>query len=139
MARLITRKPHALLFMVAAVYTSTAVAEFLEMPEIEHFRDVEEKTLLRDLDVPAVRDRSPDPAAGPRLAVSEFRIQGLIEFPELGITREALTKMVESIRSDIMSEGKLLESGYTTDELAEVSDLLVEIEEIGRASCRERV
>ncbi len=129
MARLITRKPHALLFMVAAVYTSTAVAEFLEMPEIEHFRDVEEKTLLRDLDVPAVRDRSPDPAAGPRLAVSEFRIQGLIEFPELGITREALTKMVESIRSDIMSEGKLLESGYTTDELAEVSDLLVEIEE----------
>lgn len=129
MTSLITRKTHALLFVVAIVYASTAVAEFLEMPEIEHFRDVEEKTLLQDLDVPAVRDRSPDPTAGPRLAVSEFRIQGLIEFPELGITREALTEMVESIRSDIMSEGKLLESGYTTDELAEVSNLLVEIEE----------
>ncbi|NOX91002.1 MAG: ShlB/FhaC/HecB family hemolysin secretion/activation protein [Gammaproteobacteria bacterium] len=79
--------------------------------------------------MPAVRDRSPDPAAGPRLAVSEFRIQGLVEFPELGITRETLTKLVENIRFIIMGEGKLLESGYTIDELGEISDLLVEIEE----------
>ncbi|VAW89604.1 hypothetical protein MNBD_GAMMA18-2471, partial [hydrothermal vent metagenome] len=129
MVSLITRKTHALLFVIATVYASTAMAEFLEMPEIEHFRDVEEKTLLQDLDVPAVRDRSPDPTAGPRLAVSEFRIQGLIEFPELGITREALTQMVEDIRFNIMDEGKLLDSGYTIDELSEISNLLVEIEE----------
>lgn len=104
-------------------------ADFLVMPEIEQLKDLEQKTLLRDLDIPAVRDRSPDPTAGPRLAVSEFRIQGLVEYPELGITRDALAELVEGIRFDLMAEGKLLESGYTIEELGELSDLLVEIEE----------
>jgi len=129
MVSIITKRINALLFVVASVYVPVAMADFLEMPEIEQLRDAEEKTLLRDLDVPAVRDRSPDPTAGPRLAVSEFRIQGLVEFPELGITRETLTQLVENIRFIIMGEGKLLESGYTIDELGEISDLLVEIEE----------
>lgn len=123
------KKITTLALIIVSVYTSVAMAEFLEMPEIEQFRDIEEKTLLRDLDVPAVRDRSPDPTAGPRLAVSEFRLQGLVEFPELGITRATLTELVESIRFVIMGEGKLLESGYTIDELGEISNLLVEIEE----------
>jgi len=129
MVSIITKKINALLFIVVGVYVPVAMADFLEMPEIEQLRDAEEKTLLQDLDVPAVRDRSPDPTAGPRLAVSEFRIQGLVEFPELGITRETLTQLVENIRFIIMGEGKLLESGYTIDELGEISDLLVEIEE----------
>ncbi len=129
MVSIITKKINALLFIVASVYVPVAMADFLEMPEIEQLRDAEEKTLLQDLDVPAVRERSPDPTAGPRLAVSEFRIQGLVEFPELGITREALTQLVEGIRFVLMEEGKLLESGYTIDELGEISDLLVEIEE----------
>ncbi len=129
MVSIITKRINALLFIVVGVYVPAAMADFLEMPEVEQLRDAEEKTLLRDLDVPAVRDRFPDPTAGPRLAVSEFRIQGLVEFPELGITREALTQLVENIRFIIMGEGKLLESGYTIDELGEISDLLVEIEE----------
>lgn len=112
-----------------AVLVGTAHANFIEMPEIEELRSIKEKTLLRDMHVPAVRDRSPDPTAGPRLAVAEFRIQGLVEFPELGITREAIYELVEGIRFDLMGEGKLLESGYTLKELAEVSDLLVDIEE----------
>jgi len=129
MVSVIIKRTHALIFIIVSVYSSVVTAEFLEMPEIEQFKDAEEKTLLRDLDVPAVRERSPDPTAGPRLAVSEFRIQGLVEFPELGITREALTQLVENIRFVIMGEGKLLESGYTVDELGEISDLLVDIEE----------
>ncbi len=129
MVSVITKKINVLLFIIVSVHASVAMADFLEMPEVEQFRDAEEKTLLRDLDVPAVRDRSSDPTAGPRLAVSEFRIQGLVEFPELGITREALTQLVEDIRFIIMGEGKLLESGYTIDELGEISDLLIEIEE----------
>ncbi len=129
MLSVITKRINVFIFIVVSIQTSAAMADFLEMPEVEQLRDAEEKTLLRDLDVPAVRDRSPDPAAGPRLAVSEFRIQGLVEFPELGITREALTQLVENIRFIIMGEGKLLESGYTIDELGEISDLLVEIEE----------
>jgi len=129
MVDVITKRIKALIFIIFSIYSSIVTAGFLEMPEIEQFRDAEEKTLLKDLDVPAVRDRSPDPSAGPRLAVSEFRIQGLIEFPELGITREALTQLVENIRFVIMGEDKLLESGYTIDELGEISSLLVEIEE----------
>jgi len=118
-----------LIFIVLCIFSSVTVAEFLEMPEVEQYGLAEEKTLLRDLDVPAVKNRSADPTAGPRLEVSEFRIQGLVEYPALGITREALGRLVESIRFVIMGEGKLLESGYTIDELGEISDMLVDIEE----------
>lgn len=104
-------------------------ADFLKMPEIEELREIKQKTLLKDINIPAVRDRLPDPLSGPRLAVAEFRIQGLVEFPELGITREAIGELVEGIRFDLMEEGKVLESGYTLNELGEISDLLVDIEE----------
>lgn len=117
------------LVLATFLVVPNSFAEFLEMPEIEKLREIRSKTLLRDIDVPAVRDRNPDPTSGPRLAVSEFRIQGLVEYPELGITREELGKLVEAIRFDLMAEGKLLESGYTIEELAGVSDLLVEIED----------
>ena len=108
---------------------NTVVAGFLEMPEITETPQLRGKTMVRDLDIPEVRQRNPDPSAGPRLAVSAFRIQGLVEYPELGITREAITKIVENIRADMMGEGKLLPSGYTPEEIAEVSNLLVEIED----------
>ena len=120
----------ALYMLMALLWTPTTVeADFLKMPEIEQLRKIKEKTLLKDMNIPAVRDRIPDPMAGPRLAVAEFRIQGLVEFPELSITREAIAQLVESIRFDLMGEGKLLQSGYTIDELGELSDLLVDIEE----------
>ncbi|TYK64480.1 ShlB/FhaC/HecB family hemolysin secretion/activation protein [Colwellia echini] len=111
------------------ILVSEVNADFLKMPEIEQLRQIKEKTLLKDMNIPAVRDRLPDPQAGPRLAVSEFRIQGLVEFPELGITHEAISQLVENIRFNLMAEGKLLKSGYTLDELGEVSDMLVDIEE----------
>lgn len=122
------------LLVVALALAVPAHAEFLEMPEIQQTPELRPRTLLRDMDIPAVKFRSPDPAEGPRLAVSEFRIQGLVEYPRLGITREALAKLAERIRFDLMEEGKLLESGYTIDELGEVSDLLGNIEEetVGR-------
>lgn len=99
------------------------------MPEITESPELERKSMLRDIDIPGVKDRDPDPTAGPRLAVKEFRVQGLVEYPDLGITRKAIKKLVESIRFDLMAEDKLLESGYTIDELGGLSDLLVDIEE----------
>ncbi len=108
---------------------SIANADFLQMPDVTQMKDLEQKSLLRDIDIPAVRERDPDPTAGPRLAVSEFRIQGLVEYPDLGITREALNELTEKIRFDLMEEGKALESGYTVRELGEISDLLGEVEE----------
>lgn len=106
-----------------------AKADFLQMPDISQPRDIQNKSLLRDIDIPAVRDRDPDPTTGPRLAVKEFKIQGLVEYPKLGITREALDKLAEKIRFALMDEGTLLKSGYTIKELGELSDLLVNIEE----------
>lgn len=126
----------------AALFLSThfllcslsANADFLEMPEVKQIPELRNKSLLRDMDIPAVKFRSPDPTEGPRLAVTEFRIQGLVEYPKMGITREALKTLSERIRFDLMGEGKLLESGYTIDELGEVSDMLGKIEEesVGR-------
>ena len=78
-----------------------SLAGFLEMPETEEVPTLEEETMLLDLDVPNVRERDPDPQGGPRLNVTEFRVQGVVEFPELGITREELIRRVEEIRFDI--------------------------------------
>ncbi|MFT6389716.1 MAG: hemolysin activation/secretion protein [Cellvibrionaceae bacterium] len=116
--------------VVATVfYCSSAAAGFLDMPEIIEAPELERKSLLRDLDIPNVRERDPDPNAGPRLDVREFRVQGLVEYPKLGITREEIIKRVEAIRFELMSEGERLESGYTLEELGEISDLIAEIEE----------
>jgi hemolysin activation/secretion protein len=114
---------------LSLLFTCNASAGFLEMPDISEVPDLERQSMLRDLDIPSVRERSPDPEAGPRLAVSAFRLQGIVEFPELGITREDINKIVEEIRHDLMAEDKLLDSGYTLEELGEISNMLVKIEE----------
>ena len=121
-------KQSGFIFLAIIVHSSVN-AGFLELPNITETPTLERKTYLEDMDIPSVRERNPDPNAGPRLAVKEFRLQGIVEFPELGITREAIGKLVESIRFDMMAEDKLLESGYTLEELGELSDLLVKIEE----------
>ena len=114
---------------VILTFCLPAYADFLEMPDVKQNPELRNKSLLRDMDIPAVKFRSPDPTEGPRLAITEFRIQGLVEYPKMGITREALKTLSERIRFDMMGEGKLLESGYTISELGEVSDMLGKIEE----------
>jgi len=111
------------------LFSLPVYADFLEMPDVKQSPELHNKSLLRDMDIPAVKFRSPDPTEGPRLAITEFRIQGLVEYPKMGITREALKVLSEKIRFDMMGEGKLLESGYTISELGEVSDMLGKIEE----------
>lgn len=106
-----------------------AFAGFLEMPDTTETPEFERRSLLLDMDIPAVRDRDPNPQAGPRLNVKEFRIQGLREYPKLGITREQIIKQVEALRFDMMGEGKMLSSGYTLEELSKMSDLVAEIEQ----------
>ncbi len=105
-----------------------ASARFLEMPVITEVPDLKRESLLKDLDVPSVRDRDPDPESGPRLNVTHFKLQGIVEFPELGITKREIDKLIERIRFEMMEEYKLLDSGYTEEEVNAVIDLLVEIE-----------
>lgn len=116
------------IFYFIVLLSSFSYAGFLEMPDTSQVPEFERESLLMDMDIPPVRDRDPNPEAGPRLNVKEFRVQGLIEYPELGITRELIIKQVEAIRFDMMGEGKKLDSGYTLSELKEVSDLIAEIE-----------
>ena len=115
--------------LIGLMMSLSVRADFLQMPDITQTRGIHNKSLLQDIDIPAVRDRDPDPNAGPRVAVSQFKIQGLVEYPKLGITREALSKLAEKIRFVLMDEGALLKSGYTIKELGQLSDLLVKIEE----------
>lgn len=103
-------------------------AGFLEMPTIEEVPEAENDILLKDMDVPPVRDRNPNPEAGPRLNVTAFRVQGVVEFPELGITRKSVIELVENVRYDVMKEGEMMYSGYTMEELSELQDMIVEIE-----------
>lgn len=117
------------LLFLSLIFTNPAWSQgFLEMPNVQEVPEYEKESMLMDMDIPPVRDRDPDPEAGPRLNVREFRLQGIVEFPKLGITRQELIERVEAIRFDLMSEGEFLESGYTMDEIAEVSDLMAEIE-----------
>jgi len=104
-------------------------AGFLEMPEITQMPELERKSMLKDLDIPSVRDRDPDPESGPRLNVEKFKLQGIVEYPDLGITKKEIDKLIESIRFELMQEYRVEESGFTKTELEEVSTLLVEIEE----------
>ena len=113
---------------VLCLFQSVAYAGFLEMPETAEVPEFERESLSLDMDIPALRDRDPNPEAGPRLNVKEFKVQGLIEYPEFGITRAKIIEQVEKIRFDMMEEGRQLDSGYTIDELKEVSDLIAEIE-----------
>ncbi len=105
-----------------------ALAGFLEMPEITQFPALKRESLLKDMDIPAVRERDPDPESGPRLNVTAFKLQGIVEFPALGITKKTIDKQIERIRFDLMREYELLDSGYTEAEVNEVIDLLVDIE-----------
>lgn len=99
------------------------------MPEITEMPEVKRKSLLKDLDIPSVRERAPDPEAGPRLNVTRFKLEGIVEYPQLGITESEIDQLIEGIRVDLMNEFKVLDSGFTEGELEEVAELVGEIEE----------
>lgn len=113
---------------ISSLAASFSYAGFLEMPDTSEVPEYERESLLMDLDIPALRDRDPNPEAGPRLNVKEFRVQGLVEYPEFGITRKEIIQQVETIRFDLMDEGERLDSGYTINEIKQVSDLMAQIE-----------
>lgn len=119
----------AIMAVGVSMGTSALAGSFLEMPDTTEVPKLERESLLLDMDIPEVRNRNPDPRSGPRLNVREFRVQGIVEYPEMGIYRDEIIQKVENIRFEMMDEDEMLESGYTLEELAAVSDLIAEIEE----------
>ena len=124
-----TVKSVSLCCAVTFCISSDVLAGFFEMPEITEMPEVQRKSLLKDLDIPSVRERSPDPEAGPRLNVTRFKLEGIVEYPELGITQKEIEVLIEGIREDLMNEFQVLESGFTEQEIEEVAELVGEIEE----------
>lgn len=110
-----------------ALQSSITMAGFLEMPDTTEVPEMERESMLQDLDVPSVRERDSDPTAGPRLDIAEIRVQGIVEYPELGITRESLHQLVEGIRFERMGEGEMLDSD-TLDEASEFSDMMAQVQ-----------
>lgn len=106
-----------------------AFAGVLDMPDATELPDAENKSLLKDMNIPSVKERDPNPEGGQRLNVKEFRIQGLEDDPDFNISKAELIKRVEAIRFDLMGEGEKTKSGYTLKELAEMADLIAQIEE----------
>lgn len=107
---------------------STWSAGYLEMPSTLDVPSLETDSLLLDLDVPPLRDRDPDPQGGPRLNITEFRLQGLVEYPELGITRANIIERVEAIRFSLMKQDELGKWGYTEEEVSEIADMMGDLE-----------
>ena len=113
---------------IAGFTVNTWSAGYLEMPSTLDVPSLETDSLLLDLDVPPLRDRDPDPQGGPRLNITEFRLQGLVEYPELGITRKNIIERVESIRFALMKQDELGKWGYTEEEVSEIADMMGDLE-----------
>ncbi|MBB3060936.1 ShlB/FhaC/HecB family hemolysin secretion/activation protein [Microbulbifer rhizosphaerae] len=105
-------------------------------------RDFEHRTRSEDpnlnTEIPQVSQRN----RGPRITVREFRFHRLKEYPEFGITKEAVEQLAEGLRIKFMKEDQLLASGYTADELEELAltldgmNLRYESEDLGPAELR---
>ncbi len=105
-----------------------ANAGIIEMPDIVEPTTLHGKSVFENFNIPSTVNRSLDPTAGPRLWVKEIRIQGLENFPELGIRRDEITAFIEVRRYNIMREDEVKEHGFTEKEVTEVMTLLNELD-----------
>lgn len=99
-------------------------AGIVEMPDVVESPSLYGTSVFENYNIPSTNNRSIDTDAGPRLWVNEIRIQGLENFPELGIRREEITAFIEKRRFDIMREDQVKEHGFTDQEVTEVITLL---------------
>ncbi len=114
-------KKYSLLFMF---FTATSFAGIVEMPEVVESSTLHGSSVYENINIPSTRYRNPDTESGPRLWVKEIRLQGIGDYPELGIFRKDIIKHIEDRRHAIMREDKLRAHGYTDEEIAEILDLL---------------
>ncbi len=117
------------LLVLATCLPTTSFGDFIKMPKITELPEIQRKSLLKDLDIPNVRERDPNPDSGPRLNVIRFKLQGIVEYPKLGITKKEIDSLIESIRFNLMQEYNIQDSGFTKKEIEDVTKLIVEIED----------
>jgi len=115
-------------FLACFLILQSAHAGIVEMPDIEEAPTLYGKSVFENYNIPSTVNRSLDPTSGPRLWVKEIRIQGLENFPELGIRRDEITAFIEVRRYNIMREDEVKEHGFTEKEVTEVMTLLNQLD-----------
>lgn len=118
-----------LLCSVLIVLSFPASSGVIEMPDVVESSSMHGASVYENINIPSVRYRNPDADTGHRLWVKEIRLQGIGDYPELGIYRKDIIKHIERRRQEIMREDKLREHGYTDEEISEILDLLNQIDE----------
>ncbi len=118
-----------LLLFVAFVSIARLHAGIVEMPNVEESTDLHGRSIYENYNIPSVSGRFLDPEEGPRLWVKEIRLQGVDDFPELGIRTEEVMAFIERLRYEVMREDEIREYGYSDKELAEIADLLNKLDE----------
>jgi hemolysin activation/secretion protein len=113
---------------LALLWPCLSIAQLLEIPDIRDSTPLRGKSVYENMDVPPVRERNPNPEAGPRIWVREFKVQGIVERPDYGINQKDIEAYVENLRRLAMREQELLEFGYSLEDLAAIADLMVQID-----------
>jgi hemolysin activation/secretion protein len=103
-------------------------AGLLDMPDVRDSTPLKGKSVYENIDIPAVRNRDPNPGAGPRVWVLKIKLQGVVERPEYGIVKKEIEQYAEKLRKAVMKEDELLKYGYTLEDLGKIADLMVDID-----------
>ena len=105
-----------------------ASAAVLEMPDVRDSTPLKGKSVYENIDIPPVRERNPNPEAGPRVWVLQIKLQGVVDRAKFGILKTELESYAEKLRSGIMKEAELLKYGYSLEDLGKIADLMVDID-----------
>jgi len=79
---------------------------------------------LAPFPVPPAVERPLDPAAGERLFVARFVLEGARDHPEQGITQADLAELVESLRREHLGLVDVDDNGFTEAERQRISDVM---------------
>ena len=116
-----------LIFLYFSPMTSV-YAGIVEMPNVEEAPTLHGKSIYENYNIPSVISRNPDPTDGPRLWVKDIRLQGIDDFPALGIRTIEVMAYIEKLRFELMRENEIEEYGYSKKELADIAKLLNKID-----------
>ncbi len=74
--------------------------------------------------IPPVKQRDPNPATSPRIAVDHLAVRHFSAYPDLGITEESVDAVLATALKDINDASRPGPSGFTAAELEEIGMLL---------------
>ena len=99
-------------------------AGIVEMPIIEESTALYGTSIYENYNIPSVNNRNSHAVNSTRLWVKKISLQGIKDFPELGIRAIEVQAYIEKLRYDLMRENEIEEYGHSQKEIAEMADLL---------------